>query len=225
MLRKSIAAIAAFLIAGPAARADTLKGSASQDDWRDTVLPTLEPGQPFGEDMLPKRFPTIWLQVPDWQAGVWRSLTQTKIVDGIAEAPIMSSEIIRMGSQVDKNGHVWMKTNVPCLNSIDRGQIHVFSLNYMLSYKLADSGQVEERLDSIGVYTMRGVVIKKSRQTSTTFFAKSSPDSMKMSGTVDGKNEVLVCDCRKVAPFKVDPSETQEFYDWLNANGHADLVP
>ena len=117
MNARTLVVLLVLLLAAPHASfcAQLLQGGVSEarrlplPDWQRGILPTLTPGRPWSDSLLPRSFTQeLWVKIPHWLAGVWQTTGQSNdyaVVNGqfAYEGTTNVSASQTYGEQVDRN--------------------------------------------------------------------------------------------------------------------------
>lgn len=210
------------------ALADPLKARIEVDDggYRENILETLQVGQRFTDDMIPPNNEGLWIQIPGWEAGTWRKLSQTEYRSGRAPFITQAQEDMSFGEQYDANGGIWQKIALPQFSASLMQTGPCISIDYPIDLK-PDGNELEETLDCTQIHIDGNKVIigiDKFRQRTLTTL--DSQNEMTLTCTNDSRpGNLSIGKCFKIRPMEVNPARTQAFYSWLRKNGRGQLVP
>ena len=112
-----------FFLWGTAAHAQFLQGGVEHAETLPPVDKRLQTGAEFDDHYFDKEQPNnLWVPIPSWFAGVWRTQTETMLNTVDLEDPDNSVSYPRVmkrndkwifGMQVDRTGQIWHFINVP----------------------------------------------------------------------------------------------------------------
>ncbi len=221
------------------ARAETFQLSAQQ--WEEHVLPTIQPGAVFNENMLPRQGATeSWYLVPDWMAGTWQHDYSDQFMSGKDGKPtqtrLMDRNAQTFGHLRDRSGRWWETLRVPFINKSEVANEIMVRTVLRSTAIPRTSDEFELITESVDVYYNRNtaVIMSVDRRRDATVFVPTKSGGVHSLQSVQSQNfghGSIVTNWYSVAsptliPRWTDGSDLRpSFAKFLQSHDMAELVP
>lgn len=215
IILSTLLSIAALLVWGTPAQAQFLQGGVEHAETLPPVDKRLQTGSEFDDKYFDNERPNnLWVPIPSWFAGVWRTRTETMLQTVDLQDPDNSVSYPRVmkrndkwifGMQVDRTGQIWHFINVPSHRKVLINTDYEYRNETSKEFLYSGEERVLYRIRFVAfTVDSRSRRITESRQQETQWLFTPAPD-----GTMRGDNSfktfspkgIPLSVCRNFAPF------------------------